>query len=208
MSINATRSIAGSSLPTGTCACQLTLRLPRSSGVHSVNFTDGIAKGWTGATRSSLSSCSTSLTPKSTPCALNWRLLGPVKTTYTHTTASFDNFDLWSADEIRRIITTSQSKASELDPQLTDILKQFLLERLPYISDKGNASLQQGCLPSSQSHHHHHHCHAIVTPSLKKAGLHAANCSSYRRIFNLTFLSKMVEELVCHQLVACWSTAS
>jgi len=57
-----------------------------------------------------------------------------------------------------------------------------------------NASLQQGCLPLSQHR-------AVVTPRLKKAGLDEADVKNYRPISNLTFMSKIVERLVCRQLV-------
>lgn len=57
-----------------------------------------------------------------------------------------------------------------------------------------NASLQQGCLPLSQRR-------AVVTPRLKKSGLDEADVKNYRPISNLTFMSKIVERLVCRQLV-------
>ena len=75
------------------------------------------------------------------------------------------------------------------------MLKQFLPELLPYITDMCNASLQEGCLPMSQRH-------AIVTPRLKKSGLDASDAKNYRPVSNLTFMSKVVERLVCRQLVA------
>jgi len=49
------------------------------------------------------------------------------------------------------VIGVSQSKTCELDPLPTDVLKQFLPELLPYITDMCNASLQEGCLPMSES---------------------------------------------------------
>ena len=58
-----------------------------------------------------------------------------------------------------------------------------------------NSSLQQGCLPQSQR------C-AIVTPRLKKQNADPADVKNYRPISNLTFMSKVVERLVCRQLVA------
>jgi Reverse transcriptase (RNA-dependent DNA polymerase) len=70
-----------------------------------------------------------------------------------------------------------------------------MTELLPYITEMCNASLQQGRLPPSQR------C-AIVTPRLKKSGMDEADVRSYRPISNLTFMSKIVERLVCRQLVA------
>ena len=61
-----------------------------------------------------------------------------------------------------------------------------------------NASLQRGTLPTTQRS-------AIVAPSLKKTGSDPAvpaDVRNYRPISNLTFMSKVVERLVCRQLVA------
>ena len=58
-----------------------------------------------------------------------------------------------------------------------------------------NASLLQGCLPQSQRH-------ATVIPRLKKANADPMDVKNYRPISNLTFMSKVVERLVCRQLLA------
>jgi hypothetical protein len=100
-----------------------------------------------------------------------------------------------SADEVLQTIISSQSKSCDLDPLPTEVLKKFVPELLPYITDMCNASLQQGNLPQSQRH-------ATVTPRLKKAGLDESDVKNYRPISNLTFMSKVVERLVCRQLVA------
>ena len=54
---------------------------------------------------------------------------------------------------------------------------------------------QPGCLPQSQRHD-------IVTPRLKKTNADPCDKKNYRPISNLTFMSKVVERLVCRQLVA------
>ena len=43
--------------------------------------------------------------------------------------------------------------------------------------------------------------HVIITPKLKKVGADLADVKNYRPISNLTFISKVVEWLVCRQLV-------
>ena len=118
----------------------------------------------------------------------------PVQTTLGPAPAAFDQFELCYADDIQRVISVSQSKTCELDPLPTDVLKQFLPQLLPYITDRCNASLQEGCLPMSQRH-------AIVTPRLEKSGLDASVAKNYKPVSNLTFMSKVVERLVCRQLV-------
>lgn len=106
-----------------------------------------------------------------------------------------DIFEECSSDDVQRVIIGGPSKHCALDPMPTTIVKMFLPELLPYVTDMCNISLRQGCLPETQRH-------AIVTPRLKKANADPADVKSYRPISNLTFMSKTVERLVCRQLVA------
>jgi hypothetical protein len=110
-------------------------------------------------------------------------------------TEILDNFRLYTADDVKSVIMAAPSKSCTLDPLPTDVLKKLLPELLPYITDMCNASLEQGSLPVSQ-------LHAIITPRLKKAGADASDVQSYRPVSNLTFMSKIVEKLVCRQLVS------
>jgi len=77
----------------------------------------------------------------------------------------------------------------------TFILHEFLDELLLFITVMCNKSLSEGHLPSSQ-------CHALITPIIKKAGQSHCDVQNYRPISNLTFISKLVERMVSHQLVA------
>ena len=88
---------------------------------------------------------------------------------------------------------STKSKSCSLDPIPTTILKEFLLELLPFITEMCNKSLSEGWLPRSQRH-------AIITPIIKKTGLDANDVKSYRPISNLTYMSKLVERLVYWQL--------
>ena len=106
-----------------------------------------------------------------------------------------DRFQPCTIEEVRSIIMASPSKTCHLDPLPTDVLKKFLPELLPYITDMCNASLEQDNLPLSQSH-------AIITPRLKKAGADTSDVKNFRPVSNLTFMSKVVEKLVCRQLVS------
>ena len=74
------------------------------------------------------------------------------------------------------------------------ILKEFLPELLLFVTRMCNASLQEGILPLSQRH-------AIVTPRLKKPRSDTSDVKHYRPISNLSFMLKVVERLVCQQLV-------
>jgi hypothetical protein len=105
-----------------------------------------------------------------------------------------DHFQPFTEEEVSRVITAAPSKSCELDPIPTDILKQFLPELPPFIAKMCNASLHEGMLPVSQRQ-------AIVIPRLKKSGSDPADVQNYRPISNLSFMSKVVERLVCRQLV-------
>ena len=91
------------------------------------------------------------------------------------------------------------SKSCSLDPLPSSVLKDILSEVMPFVAYMCNASLQDDRLPFIQRH-------AVVTHRLKKANADAADAKNYRLISNLTFISKVVETLVCHQLVAFLDT--
>jgi len=119
---------------------------------------------------------------------------GDVTTELPPATEIFDQFQPCSVTDVKATIMGASSKSCELHPIPTDILKKFLPELLPFITDLCNASLQQGCLPLSQGH-------AIIRPRIKKAGLDTSDARNYRPVSNLTFMSKIAEGLVCRQLV-------
>lgn len=106
-----------------------------------------------------------------------------------------DKFEPYSAEDIAKVIKAAPSKSCCLDPLPTNIMKQFLPELLPFITQLCNASLTHSCLPLSQRH-------ALVTPRLKKSNADPADMKNYRPVSNLTFISKVIERLVCRQLVA------
>ena len=108
-------------------------------------------------------------------------------------TVKFSGFRTLSPDEVRSIIISTKSKSCTLDPIPTNILREFLPELLPYITEMCNKSLTEGWLPKSQRH-------AIITPIIKKAGMDANDVKSYRPISNLTYMSKLVERMVYRQL--------
>jgi len=120
---------------------------------------------------------------------------GPATTFLPPAAATLNCFQLYTEADVAKVITAAPSKSCELDPIPTDILRQFLPVLLPYITKMCNASLKQGILPTTQRS-------TIVTPRLKKAGSDPADVRDYRPISNLTFMSKVVERLVCRQLVA------
>ena len=74
------------------------------------------------------------------------------------------------------------------------VVKKFLTELLQIITDMCNTSLSEGWLSVSQRH-------AIITPRLKMADVDPCYTKNYRPVSNLTYLSKIIEKLVCRQLV-------
>ena len=105
-----------------------------------------------------------------------------------------EKFEECTSEELYRTIMASQSKLCELDPLPTSVVKKFLPDILPFMVDMCNASIRQGNLTVSQRH-------AIITPRLKKVNADGADVKNYTPISNLTYASKLVERLVCRQLV-------
>ena len=64
----------------------------------------------------------------------------------------------------------------------------------PFLLHLFNTSLQSGVFPTSFKS-------AYITPILKKADLNPSDPCSYRPISNLTVISKLLERIVCRQLV-------
>ena len=109
------------------------------------------------------------------------------------TDASFTAFQPCSTEEVRKFLIRSPPKSCSLDPLPTFILREFLVELLPFICIMCNVSLQHGRLPESQKA-------AIVTPIFKKHDPDPDDVKSYRPISNLTFISKVIERIVASQL--------
>ena len=100
-----------------------------------------------------------------------------------------------SSEEIRKLVVASKTKSCALDPVPASILKEFLDQLLPFITEMCNRSLLEGRLPLSQGH-------AIVTPIIKKPDLDPEDVKSYRPISNLTYMSKLIKRMVCRQVTS------
>ena len=109
------------------------------------------------------------------------------------TSVLLDNFKPYSTKEVREMILSTKSTSCALDPIPTYVLKEFLTDLLPYVTEMCNRSLQLGWLPLSQRH-------VIVKPILKKEGLDQDDVKNYQPISNLTYISKLVEQMVSKQL--------
>ena len=112
---------------------------------------------------------------------------------FTPTDCNLSSFDLCHPDDVSRIIKASLAKGCDLDPAPTFLINEYLDVMLPFLTRLCNASIQTGCLPTSQKI-------AMVTPRLKKSGLDPAATQNYRPISNLPFMSKVIEKLILAQL--------
>jgi exonuclease III len=114
------------------------------------------------------------------------------------TTVTLSCLQECSSDVVHRVIQASPAKSCALDPIPTFLLRAMIDVLLPFITAMVNASLREGRLPQSQKH-------AVISPMVKKPGLDPAEMNNNRPVSNLTFISKVVERVVCEQLV-CFLT--
>ena len=91
--------------------------------------------------------------------------------------------------EISKIIRSSASKACDLDPIPTWLLKLCLSELLPVITYIVNLSLSTSIVPYELKL-------ALITPLLKKVLLDPEVLKNFRPVSNLTYLSKIIERVV------------
>lgn len=97
-------------------------------------------------------------------------------------------------EDVTKAISDLPDKQCHSDPWPTKLFKQYSSLVSPFLLHLFNLSLQSGVFPTTFKS-------AYITPILKKADLNPAIPHSYRPISNLTVISKLLERLVCHQLV-------
>jgi len=88
---------------------------------------------------------------------------------------------------------STPNKSCELDPITTFLLKYCLPTLIVPITKKINLSQTSGIFPS-----HFKHAHSI--PLLNKSSLPANDVNSLRLIYNLSFISKVLEKAVSCRL--------
>ena len=94
---------------------------------------------------------------------------------------------------IKSLISHALNKTCALDPAPTELVKKHADTLIPVIVCVINSSLSSGVVPSDLKQ-------AYVTPLLKKQGLDQNKLANYRPVSNLSFLSKLLERVVLHQL--------
>jgi len=105
----------------------------------------------------------------------------------------FSSFVSVTVPEIVSLIKECPSKSSSRDPIPTSLLKKFAEYLAVPIAAIVNLSLSIGVFPDEMKL-------AFVTPLLKKPTLCSDDLNNYRPVSLLSFLSKLVERVVCKQL--------
>ena len=108
------------------------------------------------------------------------------------TTCRMSNFIPVSNDEINDIIRTAPPKHCELDPLPTNIMKEHKDILAHPITRIVNVSLNTGCFSLKLKE-------AILRPLIKNIKLEPI-LNNYRPVSNLSYLSKLIERIVCKQL--------
>lgn len=108
------------------------------------------------------------------------------------TDASFSEFKLLSANDVKAIILSSAKGSYLLDPIPITLLVKHRIELLPSITRMINLSLSTG-------HFLNFWKLAVVRPLHKKAGFEPVP-KNYRPVSNLQYTSKLVETVVAKQL--------
>ena len=105
----------------------------------------------------------------------------------------FTSFQPTNPLQIMNMINSSNNKHCPLDPVPTIIVKQCADLLSPYISQVSNRSLSERYMPPCQKV-------ANTVPRLKKHGLDESDHKNYRPVSNLSFISKLLEQVIATQL--------
>ena len=118
----------------------------------------------------------------------------PVSLTIPKSNSSaLTSFEPVSEDDILKILRSSNTKSSDLDPIPTALVKECADILVTPITNIINYSLKEGSFPNCFKT-------AYVTPLLKKPNLDRNLLKNYRPVSNLSFLSKLIEKVVAKQL--------
>jgi hypothetical protein len=96
-------------------------------------------------------------------------------------------------NELRKVISKSQSKSCELDVLPTWLLKECLDELVPSLTKLINYSLDRSYVPKSFKS-------SLIRPLIKKPDLDTNILKNYRPVSNLPYVSKIIEKIVDSRL--------
>jgi hypothetical protein len=106
---------------------------------------------------------------------------------------TFSEFSKVTVEDVDKLIRAAPCKQCCLDPAPTWLVKECVDLLASFVTVFINRSLSEGQVPCSQKT-------ALIRPLLKKCGLDSAQVSNYRPVSNLSFVSKILEKCVDHQL--------
>ncbi|KAK3566633.1 hypothetical protein QTP86_001695 [Hemibagrus guttatus] len=108
-------------------------------------------------------------------------------------TPSLTQLSTVAAEEVLQITRSCNPTTCPLDPIPSAMLQTISPDLLPFITTVINGSLTSGHFPTAFKK-------ARIIPILKKPALDPSNISNYRPVSLLSFLSKILERIVCNQL--------
>ena len=86
------------------------------------------------------------------------------------------------------------NKSCAADPVLTSVVKQLADDVSPFLTALVNRSLSECVVPAAFKT-------AFITPRLTKPDVDATDVRSFRPVFNLSVIYKLIEQLVARRLV-------
>ena len=107
----------------------------------------------------------------------------------TRSNENLSNFSKTTAEEVKDIVLSSNSKSCKLDPVPTDVLKRVIDLVSAPIATIINRSFLEGVVPTNMKK-------AIIKPVIKKSSFDSEEISNYRPVSNLSYLSKIMEKTV------------
>ena len=96
--------------------------------------------------------------------------------------------------DITKLIKSTPTKYCESDPVPTTLLKKINVTVAPEITCIINHSLEEGHVSDNLKD-------ALLKPGIKKQDLDKEIMKNFRPISNLSYLSKLLEWIVCNQLI-------
>ena len=114
----------------------------------------------------------------------------PVSGSYKN---KFVSFWTMSEDEVLKIIKSTPNKSCDLDPIPTSLVFDCISVLLTPVTNIVNYSLQGDSFPSCFKN-------TYVTPLMKEAGLDRNTLKNYQPVFNLSYISKLIEKAVARQI--------
>ena len=103
------------------------------------------------------------------------------------------HFEMATEEEICNIVSRASLATCDLDPIPSSFIKDNIDVLAPAIRDIVNLSLKSGDCPAPLKK-------AVVVPLLKRKGLDTETLKNYRPVSNLSFISKIVEQVVAKRL--------